>query len=55
MTHLEIHRASDGLASARRHAREAEHLASCQIMLAAAGIAALSIVAVTATVMTMLL
>ncbi|MEO9299025.1 hypothetical protein [Devosia alba] len=55
MAHLDIHSAADSLDDTRRHARQTGQLQHVQIMLAAAGITAVSIVVVAATVMTTLL
>lgn len=55
MANLDINHPSDSLNSARQHARQAGYLQHAQMMLVAAGIAAASIVAVAATMMTTLL
>lgn len=53
MAHIDSN--DDSLAMARQHARQAGYVHRAQVMLMAAGIAAFSIVAVAATVMTTLL
>jgi hypothetical protein len=53
MVHIDTD--DEGLADARRHARQAGHIHNVQLMLAAAGITAFGIVAVAAAMMTTLL
>ena len=53
MAHIDSN--EDGLATARQQARQAGYVQHAQVMLMAAGIAAFSIVAVAAAMMTTLL
>jgi hypothetical protein len=51
MAHIESDQLEDGLALARRNARQSGYVQHAQLMLVAAGIAALGIVAVVAAMM----
>ena len=55
MAHIDSNDPDDVLAAARQHARAAGYVQRAQVMLMAAGLAAFSIVAVAATLMTTLL